>query len=174
MPSLKSPDKFSPRSFLAYVFTATLVLLGALIGAIGTGHMGVDTIRSLRDREPSVTLLRADPQCNAAATTCTAGDGVMTIGFSLQGEVSPLRRMQMIVTLEGETAVAVEQVAVRFTMPRMNMGLNRFGLAPAGDGRWRGEAMLAVCVTGRQDWLARVEVRGHDAYAAEFSVELNP
>ncbi len=174
MPSLKSPDKFSPRSFLPYIFIVTLVLLGGLIGAIGTGYMGVDTMGSLRDGEPGVTLLRADPRCNAAATACMADDGIMAIGLSLQGEVSPLRRMQMIVTLKGKAAVAVERVAVRFAMPGMNMGLNRFGLAPGEEGVWRGEAMLPVCVTGRQDWLATLEVRGPDAYAAEFSVGLDP
>ena len=44
----------------------------------------------------------------------------------------------------------------------MNMGVNRFSLRKAEiknqKQKWQGKALLPVCVTGRADWLAELEV----------------
>ena len=50
----------------------------------------------------------------------------------------------------------VNAVAVDFIGLDMNMGYNRPTLTPAGPGRYLGNAMLPICVTGRMRWEARV------------------
>jgi hypothetical protein len=51
----------------------------------------------------------------------------------------------------------------------MNMGFNRPALAPAGPGRFAGQATLPVCVTGRMTWQATVLVEaGRTRIAVPF------
>jgi len=66
------------------------------------------------------------------------------------------------VTVELAGLSAASTVLVDFTMAGMDMGQNRYRLAPGEAGRWQGQATLPVCTSGRMDWLARVEVLGAD------------
>jgi hypothetical protein len=51
-------------------------------------------------------------------------------------------------------------VSVSFAMAGMDMGDNTVRLSPAGEGRYRGKAVLVRCPGGRKDWVATVRVRG--------------
>ena len=48
----------------------------------------------------------------------------------------------------------------------MNMGFNRPKLASLGDGHFRGEGMLPVCVRDAMEWEAKVLVHSDDGLRA--------
>jgi hypothetical protein len=52
------------------------------------------------------------------------------------------------------------EVTVSFAMAGMDMGENTARLVPAGDGLYRGKAVLVRCPSGRRDWTATVRVKG--------------
>ncbi|HHJ15984.1 MAG TPA: hypothetical protein ENJ80_04730 [Gammaproteobacteria bacterium] len=56
------------------------------------------------------------------------------------------------------TGQAVESVAIGFSMRGMDMGLNRYRLVASAPHDWRGDITLPICISGRSDWLADVEV----------------
>ena len=73
------------------------------------------------------------------------------------------------------TGAVVRRVELDFTGRSMDMGPNRTVLAAAGEGVFRGSAMLPVCVTGRMDWRATLFVdtqRGRLAARFDFAAPL--
>lgn len=53
-----------------------------------------------------------------------------------------------------------KQVYVSFSMEKMEMGLNRYQLIKQGDlDLWLADVTLPVCVQGRSDWIAEVEIK---------------
>jgi hypothetical protein len=69
----------------------------------------------------------------------------------------------------GLSSPGASQVQVNFQMVGMEMGPNRFLLARAAPGDWRGQAMLPLCWAGRRDWRAVVEVvDGSERFQATF------
>jgi hypothetical protein len=63
-------------------------------------------------------------------------------------------------------------VPVDFAGVSMNMGFNRPALAQAGPGRFAGQAVLPVCVTGRMTWQATVLIdAGSRRIAVPFRFE---
>ena len=62
-----------------------------------------------------------------------------------------------------DTSLAnVAGIEVDFSGVDMNMGLNRFKLSRAADGRYVGEGMLPVCVRNRMSWEATVLIDAGD------------
>ncbi len=61
--------------------------------------------------------------------------------------------LQLKVDVKG---LEVDGVEVDFSGVTMNMGYNRPRLERVGEGRFRGEGMLPVCVRQRMDWEAKV------------------
>jgi len=67
-----------------------------------------------------------------------------------------------------------QAVHASFAMDGMEMGLNRYRLLQKPDGRWHGDITLPVCVQGRSDWIARVDVEtatGLQRYQFTFKAE---
>lgn len=70
------------------------------------------------------------------------------------------------VVLSGHSATSV---SVDFAGVEMNMGLNRYVLTADGNGRYRGNVTLPVCVSGRMLWQATVLVEtGRQRLAVPF------
>ena len=81
----------------------------------------------------------------------------------------------MQVTAKGLSTSDIEAVSIEYTMVGMDMGLNRFSLMPVTDARgqqrFEGEGILPVCVSGRVDWLANVQViTAEKVYEAMFKL----
>ncbi len=73
------------------------------------------------------------------------------------------RPIPMVTTLQVEVKTmgyAADRVEVDFAGVDMNMGLNRFVLAPTTAGNFSAEAALPVCVTGNMQWQATVLLDG--------------
>lgn len=100
-------------------------------------------------------VVEPDPACNVQREDCAVRlpDGG-TIELSVGTRPIPLvKSFPLEVRTRG---IAVDRVEIDFSGVDMEMGFNRPQLAARGDGRFAGEAMLPVCVTGRMLWQATV------------------
>lgn len=112
-----------------------------------------------------------EPGCDLHSAPCRAAlPQGGRLSFSLMPRpVSIAVPLEMSVDLEG---VRARRVTVDFSGVGMNMGLNRYDLALAGNGRFAGQVTLPVCITGRMAWEATVLVEtDHERIAVPFRFE---
>ena len=74
--------------------------------------------------------------------------------------------------IELRSSTPLSSATVDFEMSGMDMGLNRYRLEAGDRETYRAKVMLPVCVSGRRDWIARVQVVTEGrVYRAEFPFE---
>jgi hypothetical protein len=133
--------------------------LWAVAGLFFAGLVGVAVYRVQPLLNPEVSMLAPlDPECDLRAGPCSAdfSDGGRVI-FGIQPSAIPLLKpLQLEVQLKGVEAQGVE---VDLQGMDMNMGFNRPKLTQVGEGIFRGEGMLPVCVRDAMEWEAKVLVR---------------
>ena len=99
------------------------------------------------------------------ATTCDIQKGVCQLTVNntkikvyTAKNIYYLKPFDFLVTVEKNEGFDIDSIYVDFKMNNMNMGVNRFKLQ-SEDGRlWQGKALLPVCVSGRAEWLAEVDI----------------
>ncbi len=103
-----------------------------------------------------------DTAADAITLTCadlTAGCATRLHGrevaVGLDGAVRPLTPFRVWVKATG-----AREVLARFTMEGMDMGFNLYTLRVDGEGIFRGQVTLPMCVTGRRDWIMVLEIDG--------------
>jgi nitrogen fixation protein FixH len=138
-------------------------------------------VRRGEDRVRIEKVVHVGP-ASASASACDLGKGPCTVPLTGGGEVTlelgprPLRTMrELAVTADvrsGGAPMAGPEVHVSFAMKGMQMGDNTAALAPAGDGRLAGKAVLVRCPSGRKDWTADVTVaqQGVEPRTARFAL----
>jgi hypothetical protein len=129
---------------------SAMILALILIGVVGY------KLSPLLLPKADVTI-SPDSGCDLHHGACTAS---LPQGGKLRFTLVPrpipvMSPFEMVVELEGAGAVA-DKVAVDFAGVDMSMGFNRPDLHAVGAGRFTGEAILPVCVTGRMTWQATV------------------
>ncbi len=91
----------------------------------------------------------------------------MAVALHLPDHIKPLQPFTVSIALD--TNLAVDAVKVNFVMPGMDMGENRYVFSRGAEGDWTGQPMLPICVTGRSDWRAKLEVEAEGVvYQAWF------
>ncbi len=107
--------------------------------------------------------------CHPEMTPCTIKLEDRQVRFFLPQKAFYLQAFPVQVLLTGFDRDELESVSVRFEMRGMNMGFNQIQLS-TGKENWYGEAMLPICVSGRSDWKAIVDVKAEEeTYRAIFS-----
>ncbi len=151
---------FTRRNLLRFV---VVLFAGLIVGLLShTPGPGNDDARTLEVHELTVA------PCDPTQRACHAIGDDLSLDLHLQGRVSALKSFPVLVRLRSRTTDATA-VTIAFTMPGMDMGVNRYRLQRQADGRWIGNVLLPVCATGRKDWLADVEVMaGTRGYHARF------
>ena len=122
------------------------------------------------------TVLDAATGCDLNVSRCAVD---LPDGGRLELSITPqpipvVKPLQIEARFSGAVARRVE---LDFSGRSMEMGPNRTVLAPAGEGVFRGNAMLPVCVTGRMDWRATLFVdtaRGRLAARFDFAAPSAP
>lgn len=103
---------------------------------------------------------------------CVAGQCVVTsderrVQMTLPETVPAMKSFALALQLDG--FAAVRDVVVDFGMAEMDMGQNRYRLEAVDSGRWHGQAILPVCLSGRSDWQADVAITtAGGVYRARF------
>ena len=115
---------------------------------------GCDSPVKSSDKE-LVEMGSAD-SCDAAEQSCLLTHDGAELRLELARDIRSLQPFQLQLHTTG-IQQPIESVNVEFFMEGMDMGLNRYRLLPV-EGSWRGEITLAMCVNGRSDWRAVVEV----------------
>lgn len=95
----------------------------------------------------------------ASCPDLTRGCRLELAGRSIAVSISPVPVALTPFTLTVK-APAARKVIAEFAMVGMDMGLNRYGLQPAGDGSWQAKVTLPVCVAGGSDWVMLLELDG--------------
>ncbi|RMG31874.1 MAG: hypothetical protein D6721_00210 [Gammaproteobacteria bacterium] len=108
--------------------------------------------------------------CDAARAVCeTVGSGVH-VRLRLGPGVRAMHPFPVVLEVP-----KAHGVVIRFEMPGMDMGKNVYRLDRAAPGRWAGKAILPICLSGRTDWVARVEIERADGrYLAVFPFHVGP
>ncbi len=102
-----------------------------------------------------VTQLEVEAGCDVLAGCRISGPGYQVeVAF----ETRPRALQPFPVAVKPGGSKDVKAVSVGFSMPGMAMGLNRYALVSAAEDEWRGEVTLPICVSGRTDWVAEVEI----------------
>lgn len=112
-----------------------------------------------------------DPGCDLQSGPCGAPlPGGGRLRFSLSPRPIPVvEPLAMAIEIDG---MAADKVAVDFAGVSMSMGFNRPVLEQGTPGRFSGQAILPVCVTGRMVWQATVLVdSGSQRIAVPFRFE---
>jgi len=98
---------------------------------------------------PLVTDCRLDRQICSVALP---GNGRLEVGLGPR-PISTITPIQVSVSIDG---LSVDHVKMDFQGVDMNMGRFQLPLLSDGNGRFRGETTLPVCVTGQMVWQATV------------------
>ena len=110
-----------------------------------------------RQRADADPVIDAPASCDLNANRCAVK---LPEGGRIELAISPqpipvVKPLQIDVRVTG---AVVRRVELDFSGRTMDMGPNRTVLAAAGEGAYRGSAMLPVCVTGRMEWQATLLV----------------
>lgn len=106
---------------------------------------------------PSFEESRSDAACDLHRQSCGV---VFAHGGRLDLTLTPrpLRALQPFIAEVRVAGLATRSATLSLTGIGMDMGLNRVVLPSAGDGVYRGQAMLSVCTGEPMDWLVNVDL----------------
>lgn len=141
-------------------------LLWGLLGLLVMAVSGAAIYRTWPILFPEISRsIPADPTCDLRAGPCiTRLDKYSSVSFAIEPREIPLvKPLQLQVNLSDLDATQVE---VDFSGVDMNMGFNRFRLERTGDGVFRGNGMLPICVRDAMEWEAKVLITTREEVVA--------
>ncbi|HEY0722335.1 MAG TPA: hypothetical protein VGE50_13915 [Gammaproteobacteria bacterium] len=110
---------------------------------------------------PAVVELGSAEGCDAALQPCRLSHEQAEMTLELEREIRTLQPFHLQLQITGNLQPRIQEVMVEFFMEGMDMGVNRYRLLRDGVS-WQGEITLPVCVAGRSDWRAVVEMHTPD------------
>lgn len=131
------------------------------VSAIFAYKFNSENENEIKNKERIIINVPID-NCNPQKEACKVHNDAINVGISLDENVYYLKPFQVSVWTLSKDDTDVESVQIDFKMKGMNMGVNRFFLTKLNSRNdqqnWRGHALLPICVTGRADWFAELEV----------------
>lgn len=114
-------------------------------------------------------------QCSSVINGCSSIVNSTQVVLKFPDSVGYLNSFPIEVSLLPEKNIQADSVKLDFQMLNMNMGMNVYQLQKdsLNHSLWKGKAVLPVCVSGRSDWQAHVEVKTKDKiYKSIFQFEV--
>ncbi len=145
-----------------------LIAVAILLTVAILGVLGIKVAPLLR---PHADLTLAASACAPATGACTATlpDGSRLELAIAPQPIRPLQPLMLRLSIDGGTA---DQVAIDFQGTQMDMGLNRAQLV-GRDGRFSGQTILPVCISGSMEWKATIVLRrGQQTLAIPFTFDV--
>lgn len=103
-------------------------------------------------------------KCNAQLNKCKVNIDDFEIGIDIDRNIEYLKTFNMKLWVENKKNNFIESIYIDFKMNGMDMGVNRFKLIRnepikfSKTQSWHGKVVLPICVTGKVDWLAKIEL----------------
>ncbi len=125
-----------------------------------------------------VSHLLSDSSCDPLSSPCLSQSGSRVVSLFFPATIHYLQPFEMQVVATGFGPNEITRVTVSFAMSDMDMGINRFGLRKEklqnATSVYSGSGMLPVCVSGRRDWQATVELESKDSvYMAQYRLRVD-
>lgn len=119
-------------------------------------------------------ILGTELNCNPLKKMCWATGNGVAIGLRLPFQAQYLKPFSTQATIKGIENRNIKKVTITFEMSGMDMGQNQFVLKQKKQvNNYSGDVILPVCVTGRTDWTAKVEVSTVDKiYQGDFKISI--
>lgn len=99
--------------------------------------------------------------CNPQKQACAVEFENVKLEILLDKNIYYLKPFNISVTSDLKKHSKIENIRIEFKMKNMDMGVNRFelkGRIGKNHSLWESKALLPICVTGRADWSAELEV----------------
>ena len=113
----------------------------------------------------NIASLNIDGDCNIIEKGCLFSISDKQFQVSLVGAVRTMKPFKILIhqdNFEAEDETKISGMSVEFTMPSMNMGINRFKLIKKNETniipKWQGKILLPVCVSKRVNWKMLVSI----------------
>lgn len=139
------------------IYFISIIFLAVLINIKLSGN----TDKSSEIKTLPLVNISAD-KCNLQQNGCVINTAEFELRVVLEKTIYYLRPFSIHAEGKAKDNASVENIYMNFKMNGMNMGVNRFLLKKESLSdniqRWRGNALLPVCVSGRADWLVELEI----------------
>jgi hypothetical protein len=139
-----SPRRFFSRADLA------IIAAFAVVAAVGYEYSPLLLPKADLTVAPAAACDLHEAPCHADLP----GGGRIELAITPR----PIPVMQPLQVSAALSGVAASKLEIDFSGVSMNMGINRKTLTAGGGGRYSGDAMLPVCVSGRMVWRATLVV----------------
>lgn len=135
----------------------TINLLTGIIVIILLGVAGA-YLKNLVSQDTAAALVMKTQQgCDLAQQSCSAQLDGKTLSLDIKKPVKYLTKLEIELKVSGYQNEKITKVIIDFSMPGMEMGINRFEIRKIeNDNVWHGMAILPVCISGRTDWQVKL------------------
>lgn len=113
----------------------------------------------------NIVSLTVDGDCNIIEKGCLFSISNKQFQVLFVGTARTMKPFNILVqqnNFEAEDETKLRGISVEFTMPSMNMGINRFKLIKKNETniipKWQGKILLPVCVSKRVNWKMLVSI----------------
>jgi len=97
-------------------------------------------------------------QCNPQVKECKVDIDDIRLNISLDKNIYYLKPFNIVVGSNDKNGSKIKDIHIEFKMKNMDMGVNRFKLTLHNNKHWKSKLLLPICITGRADWIAALEV----------------
>ena len=113
--------------------------------------------------------------CRAEENTCVVENKMFKLKLKMDSRIYYLSAFNVTANSEVKGKNQIKKIQLDFKMKGMDMGVNRVLLKPGQQEnniqQWTGSGLLPICVSGRADWVAELEIyMNQTRYRLQFPV----
>lgn len=113
--------------------------------------------------------------CHVEKNTCSIENDIFKLKLKMDKKIRYLTLFNVAASSEVKGKFQIKKIRLDFKMKGMDMGVNQVLLKPGNlennRQQWRGSGLLPICVSGRADWLAELEIYiNQTRYRMQFPV----
>ncbi|MBF0264789.1 MAG: hypothetical protein HQL46_05910 [Gammaproteobacteria bacterium] len=146
------------------VLSAGLIIILLTIGDLGDI---LDETQKQKNTTDFGVIKNCDPGNAICSIRSQFEQKSVKISISFDQPIVVLKPFKINLQVEGISPQRIQQAIIDFTMVDMDMGINNqffkmLSVNGEQNSRWLASGNLAVCVSGRSDWLATITIQVKD------------
>ena len=147
-----------------------VLLLGIFIFLLFWGKL---QLQQVNDNFANVNIKNA--KCNIKENTCLVENELFKLKLNMDKNIRYLTPFNVTASSIVKAKHPIARIQLDFKMKGMDMGVNRILLKPGKQEnniqQWHGNGLLPICVSGRADWVAELELYiNQTRYRLQFPV----